>query len=139
MSFLKTGVLAIGGAYSFLPLLERELIGKYQWLTKEEFLDITGIFTTFPGAISIKFATHTGYKIAGSSQADKLYINDMLVGILPKGDNSAFTKKPISFDVTSFLILGENRLLISLEEWPGDEVTPLDDIEIFDLRIELYP
>ncbi len=78
-------------------------------------------------------------EIAGSSQADKLYINDMLVGILPKGDNSAFTRKPISFDVTSFLIPGVNSLLISLEKWPGDKVTPLDDIEIFGLRIELYP
>ncbi len=65
LSFLKTGLLAIGGAYSFLPLLERELVEKYQWLTKAEFLDITGIFTILPGAISIKFATHTGYKMAG--------------------------------------------------------------------------
>ena len=64
-SFLKTGCLAIGGAYSFLPLLERELIDKYQWLSKEEFLDIAGIVTVLPGAISIKYATYTGYKIAG--------------------------------------------------------------------------
>lgn len=65
LTFLKIGSFAIGGAYSFLPLLEKEVVEKYQWLTKEEFLDISGITRIFPGAISIKYATYTGYKIAG--------------------------------------------------------------------------
>ena len=65
LSFLKIGLFAIGGAYSFLPLLEREAVEKYGWLTKEEFLDIVGITRIFPGAISIKLATYTGYKMAG--------------------------------------------------------------------------
>lgn len=63
--FLRIGLFAIGGAYSFLPLLERELVQKYHWLTKEEFLDVLGVARVFPGAISIKYATYTGYKISG--------------------------------------------------------------------------
>lgn len=65
ISFLKIGLFAIGGAYSFLPLLEKEIVEKYSWLTKEEFLDVLGMVQVFPGAISIKYATYTGYKIAG--------------------------------------------------------------------------
>jgi chromate transporter len=38
--FLKVGLFAIGGAYSFLPLLEKDIVQNYQWLTKEEFLDV---------------------------------------------------------------------------------------------------
>jgi len=64
-TFFKIGLFAIGGAYSFLPLIEREAVEKYSWLSKEEFLEITGITKIFPGAISVKFATYTGYKIAG--------------------------------------------------------------------------
>jgi len=63
--FLRIGLFAIGGAYSFLPLLEREIVDNYQWLTKGEFLEVLGIVKIFPGAISIKFATYTGYKLAG--------------------------------------------------------------------------
>jgi len=63
--FLKTGFFAVGGAYSFLPLLEKELVDRYQWLTKEEFLEVLGMVKVFPGAISVKYATYTGYKIAG--------------------------------------------------------------------------
>ena len=65
LAFLRIGLFAIGGAYSFLPLLEKEVVERYQWLTKEEFLDILGIVKIIPGAISIKYATYTGYKIAG--------------------------------------------------------------------------
>ncbi len=64
-SFLRIGLLAIGGAYSFLPLIQKEVVQKYHWLTKEEFLEILGVVKIFPGAISIKFATYTGYKMAG--------------------------------------------------------------------------
>lgn len=69
LAFLRVGLFAIGGAYSFLPLIEREVVEKYQWLTKEEFLDVLGITRIAPGAISVQYATYTGYKIAGIAGA----------------------------------------------------------------------
>ena len=63
--FLKISLCAIGGAYSFLPLIEREVVQSHKWLDKAEFLDVTGMARIFPGAISVKFATYTGYKVAG--------------------------------------------------------------------------
>ena len=63
--FFKIGLFAVGGAYSFLPLIEREVVENYRWLTKPEFLDVLGAIQIFPGAISIKYATYTGYKLAG--------------------------------------------------------------------------
>lgn len=65
LSFFRIGLFAIGGAYSFLPLLEKELVDKYHWLTKAEFLDVLAMVKIFPGAISIKYATYTGHKVAG--------------------------------------------------------------------------
>lgn len=67
--FSKVSLFAFGGAYSFLPLLEHELVRQHHWLEPQEFLDIVGFVELFPGAISIKFATYTGYKIAGFSGA----------------------------------------------------------------------
>ena len=64
-AFFRVALLAIGGAYSFLPLMEKELVNNYHWLDKNEFLDVVGMSELFPGAISIKFATYTGYKVAG--------------------------------------------------------------------------
>jgi chromate transporter len=64
-AFLKIGLFAFGGAYSFVPLIEREVVENHPWLAREEFMEILGIVKVFPGAISIKFATYTGYKVAG--------------------------------------------------------------------------
>ena len=64
-TFLKIGFLAIGGAYSFLPLFEEELVENRMWISRDEFADIVAITEFFPGAKSIKFATYAGYKLMG--------------------------------------------------------------------------
>jgi chromate transporter len=76
--FLRVGLFAIGGAYSFLPLLEKEVVQNRQWLSKSEFLEVTGMAEVFPGAISVKFATYTGYKVAGVSGAIVANIANLL-------------------------------------------------------------
>jgi len=78
LSFLRIGLFAIGGAYSFLPLIEKEVVEKYRWLTQEEFLDVLGVVKLFPGAISIKYATYTGYKLAGIPGAVAANIGNLL-------------------------------------------------------------
>lgn len=82
VAFFKIASFAFGGAYSFLPLMESELVQKQQWLGKAEYLEIIGITKLFPGAISIKFATYTGYKIAGIPGALVANIANMLPPVL---------------------------------------------------------
>ncbi len=65
LSFLKVGSLSFGGAYSLLPIIESETVVRHGWLTNNEFLKVLSIVEIIPGAISIKFATYTGYKVAG--------------------------------------------------------------------------
>lgn len=81
-AFLKVGLFAIGGAYSFLPLIEREVVENYNWLSKDEFLDVLAMVQIFPGAISIKYATYTGYKIAGIMGAIVANIGNLLAPVL---------------------------------------------------------
>lgn len=82
LSFLRIGFFAIGGAYSFLPLIESEAVHKYHWLTNSEFLEILGSTQMFPGAISIKFATYTGYKIAGIPGAILANLGNILAPVI---------------------------------------------------------
>jgi len=65
VSFIKVGSFSFGGAYSLIPLIEKEVVQNHNWLTPDEFLKVLGMVEVFPGAISIKFATYTGYKVAG--------------------------------------------------------------------------
>ena len=88
LSFFRIGLFAIGGAYSFLPLIQREVVEKYHWLTKEEFLEVLGVVQIFPGAISIKFATYTGYKMAGVPGAIMANIGNLLILTVNGAGNS---------------------------------------------------
>lgn len=65
VSFFKVGSFSFGGAYSLLPLIEKEVVKNHQWLKPDEFLKVLGLVEVFPGAISIKYATYTGFKVAG--------------------------------------------------------------------------
>lgn len=82
VAFFKIALFAFGGAYSFLPLMESELVRNQHWLEKAEYLDVIGITKLFPGAISIKFATYTGYKVAGVPGAIVANIANLLPPVL---------------------------------------------------------
>ena len=65
VSFFKVGLLSIGGGYTLIPIIKNEVVINNNWLLEEEFLQILGVTQGIPGAISVKLATYTGYKVAG--------------------------------------------------------------------------
>lgn len=82
LAFLRISLFAVGGAYTFLPLIEKEVVQKYHWLTNEEFLDVAGMSQILPGAISIKYATYTGYKTGGILGVISANLGNILVPAL---------------------------------------------------------
>jgi len=80
--FFRIGLFAFGGAYSFLPLIQKDVVERYAWLTREEFLEVLGIVKIFPGAISIKFATYVGQKMAGVWGAVIANVANMLAPVV---------------------------------------------------------
>ena len=79
ISFFKVGAFSFGGAYSLIPLIEKEAVDLNHWLTNDEFLKVLGMVEVFPGAISIKYATYVGYKAAGIPGAIVANIGNLLV------------------------------------------------------------
>ncbi len=65
--FAKIGLFTLGGGYAMLPLMERELVGKY--LSKEDFLDITAVAQSAPGIMAINVAILTGHRLYGVAGA----------------------------------------------------------------------
>jgi chromate transporter len=78
VAFLKVGMLSFGGAYSLIPVIEQEVVKNHQWLTGDEFMRVLGIVEFIPGAISIKYATYTGYKTAGIAGAVAANLGNMI-------------------------------------------------------------
>lgn len=65
LTFLQIGVLAFGGGYAALPLLQSTIVEKQGWLTMPEMMDVVSISQMTPGPIAINSATFVGTKIAG--------------------------------------------------------------------------
>jgi len=63
--FTQIGLFAFGGGYAILPLIEKEIVNNFHWLTYKEFLEVVTISQLTPGPISINAATFVGYKIGG--------------------------------------------------------------------------
>ena len=69
LSFMKIGILAFGGAYAAIPLVEKEIVEIQQWMTYDEFADLLALDELTPGPILINSATFVGMKAAGTAGA----------------------------------------------------------------------
>lgn len=63
LMFLKIGSLMIGGGYSMLPLLIRELVERNGIITEDELTDYMAVAQCTPGVIAVNTATFVGYKV----------------------------------------------------------------------------
>lgn len=64
-AFFKIGAFTFGGGLAMMPMLQKELIEKKQWLTEEELIDYYAVGQSTPGIIAVNVATFVGYKRAG--------------------------------------------------------------------------
>ncbi len=65
LAFLQVGALSFGGGYAAIPLISRQAIDTYGWLTVEDFSDLVTIAEMTPGPIAINAATFVGMRVSG--------------------------------------------------------------------------
>jgi len=63
--FLRLGCTAFGGPAAHIALLKDEIVGRKQWMTEEEFLDMLGATNLIPGPNSTEMAIYVGYRRYG--------------------------------------------------------------------------
>ena len=64
-TFCKIGAVTFGGGLAMLPILERTLIDKLKWTTKEDLMDYYAIGQVTPGIIAVNVATFIGFNKQG--------------------------------------------------------------------------
>lgn len=63
--FMQVDLMAFGGGWTSIPLIQREVVDRLGWVTPREFIDGIALGQVTPGPIVIT-ATFVGYKIGGS-------------------------------------------------------------------------
>ncbi len=65
IAFFRCGVFGFGGGQATVPLIEKEVVETFGWLTIGEFSDAYAFGNALPGPITTKLSAYVGYKIGG--------------------------------------------------------------------------
>lgn len=79
IAFFRIGMLGYGGGPGSIPLIHKEVVGKYKWMTDEDFGDLLALANTLPGPIATKLAGYIGHRVSGLVGM----LNAVLATILP--------------------------------------------------------
>ncbi|MCL1938318.1 MAG: chromate transporter [Candidatus Azobacteroides sp.] len=62
-TFFKIGAFTIGGGYAMLPLIQKEIVEKKQWISANDFVDMIVLSQTLPGVLAVNIAIFSGYRM----------------------------------------------------------------------------
>ena len=62
-TFFRIGLFTIGGGYAMIPLIEKYVVERNRWLSKEEFVDLLAVAQSAPGVFAVNMSIFIGYKL----------------------------------------------------------------------------
>ena len=65
ISFFKIGAFTFGGGWAMIPLIEREVVDKQNWIKREDFVDALAIAQSLPGVLAVNISKLIGNKLRG--------------------------------------------------------------------------
>ena len=64
-AFFKIGLFTFGGGYAMIPLIEREVVEKRQWIGEKDLIDLIAVSQSLPGVFAINLSTFIGKRQRG--------------------------------------------------------------------------
>ncbi|MFD2701270.1 chromate transporter [Paenibacillus shunpengii] len=61
--FFKIGPSTFGGGYAMIPVLEREMVEKRGWISRQEMNDLMSLAGSAPGGVGVNASAFIGYRI----------------------------------------------------------------------------
>lgn len=65
ITFLKIGLLSIGGGYAIIPFIQEQVVEKNSWISGKMFTDIITISQMTPGPLAVNTSTFVGLQVGG--------------------------------------------------------------------------
>lgn len=65
LAFFRANIVGYGGGPGSIPLIRKEVVDIFGWMTNDEFTQVLAVANALPGPIATKLATHVGYQVGG--------------------------------------------------------------------------
>lgn len=65
LAFFIPNIIGYGGGPAIIPLIEAEVVGRYGWMSAQEFAETLALGNALPSPIATKMAGYVGYDVAG--------------------------------------------------------------------------
>lgn len=66
LTFFKIGAFTFGGGWAMISIIEKEIVDKHAWITREEFLDLLAVAQSLPGILAVNISVAVGDRLRGS-------------------------------------------------------------------------
>lgn len=133
LAFFIPGIVGYGGGPSSIPLIQYEVVQRYQWLSMEEFGEILALGNALPGPIATKMAGYIGFQVGGffgacialfATIAPSLLAMVFLLGILYKFKDSPKVKRMTNLvKPTIAVLLGVLAFEFFFSSWTSSGMT----------------
>ena len=106
LAFFIPGIVGYGGGPASIPLVENEVVGRYGWMSVQQFSEVLALGNALPGPIATKMAGYIGYEVGGvlgsvvaifATVAPSLILMIVLLGILYKYKESPKVKRMTNY------------------------------------------
>jgi chromate transporter len=100
--FFLTNILGYGGGPATIPLIQKEVVDHYHWITTQEFNEALAMGNALPGPIATKMGGYIGFQVGGyigsglaifATVAPSLILMLTLMGLLYKFRTSPQVKR----------------------------------------------
>lgn len=66
LAFFIPNIVGYGGGPAIIPLIEAEVVGRYDWMTAQQFAETLALGNALPSPIATKMAGQVGFEVAGA-------------------------------------------------------------------------
>lgn len=97
-----------------IPLIEREVVDRYRWIEKRDFVDLLAIAQSSPGVLAVNISIFIGYKLRGVRGSVAAALGNVLPSVVIILLIALFFNKFREYEVVNNVFMGIRPAVVAL-------------------------
>ena len=97
-----------------IPLIEREVVDRYRWIEKRDFVDLLAIAQSSPGVLAVNMSIFIGYKLRGVRGSVAAAVGNVLPSVVIILLIALFFNRFREYEVVNNVFMGIRPAVVAL-------------------------